>query len=306
MSTPAIETVDLTHHYGGRRGIEGLDLTVERGEVFGFLGPNGAGKTTTIRLLLDLIRPSRGSARVLGRDCRRDGVAVRRLVGYLPGEYRFYEDMTGADLLGYLGGLGGEFDPAAMRGLADRLGAELGRPIRELSHGNKQKLAIVQAFMHDAPLLILDEPTTGLDPLVQQEFFAMIEEVRAAGRTVLLSSHNLGEVERVCDRLASVRDGKLIAVEDMAALRRRAVRVVTIVCATPPTPGAFAALSDLEHLAIDGVTIHATVRGSLGGLLAAAMPHGVVDILSREPSLEEFFLALYGRQLAAAEGHDAR
>ena len=343
---PAIETRDLTRWYGRHRGIEALDLVVQPGEVFGFLGPNGAGKTTTIRLLLDLIRPTRGAARVLGFDCHRQSVQVRRRVGYLPGEFRFYEDLTGRQLLTFLGGLGGRgglgglgrrgfpgdrggagrasgdgaadslADGAADRladgtadrlahRLAHRLGADLTRPIRTLSHGNKQKLAIVQAFMHRAPLLILDEPTTGLDPLVQQEFFALVDEARADGRTVLLSSHNLAEVERVCDRFASVRDGELIAVEDMATRRQRAVRLVTLVCARPLDRAAFAHLPGLDHLTVQGTTLQATVHGTVGDLLAAAAPYEVVDVLSREPSLEEFFLALYGASEAPGHGVEA-
>jgi ABC-2 type transport system ATP-binding protein len=302
MTAPAIQTRDLTRYYGRHRGIEALDLSVATGEVFGFLGPNGAGKTTTIRLLLDLIRPTRGQARVFGYDCRRDGLAVRRQVGYLPGEYRLYEDLDGRRLLTYLGQLGGRRDLEAAWRLAERLGADLDRPIRSLSHGNKQKLAIVQALMGEAPLLILDEPTTGLDPLVQQEFYALIEEARLAGRTVLLSSHNLAEVERTCDRIASVRDGRLVAVEEMAALRRRAVRIVTITCARPPEPSAFTGLPGIDELALDDCTLHATVEGSLPALLAAAAPFEVQDVLSREPNLEEFFLTLYGTR----EGDRAR
>jgi ABC-2 type transport system ATP-binding protein len=296
MLSPAIQTTDLTRFYGRHRGIEGLDLTVARGEVFGFLGPNGAGKTTTIRLLLDLIRPTRGSASVLGLDCRRQSLAVRRQVGYLPGEYRLYENLDGARLLSYLGNLGGRVDPAVVTRLTARLGADLRRPIRKLSHGNKQKLVIVQAFMHEAPVLILDEPTTGLDPLIQQEFFGLVDEARAAGRTVLLSSHNLSEVERICDRIASVRDGRLVAVEDMASLRARAVRLVTVVCARPVDPGVLAGLAGVADLVVEGTRLRATVRGVLQPLLAALAPFEIVDILSREPSLEEFFLTLYGKE----------
>jgi len=303
MSTKpaAIETRDLTRYYGGQRGIEALELEVRPGEVFGFLGPNGAGKTTTIRLLLDLIRPSRGSARILGLDCQRRSLDVRRRVGYLPGEYRFYEQLDGRRMLDYLGHLGGSVDPAVVASLAGRLGADLTRPIGTLSHGNKQKLAIVQAFMHEAPLLILDEPTTGLDPLVQQEFFALVTEARAAGRTVLFSSHNLGEVERVCDRFASLRDGRLVGVEDLAGLRRRALRQVTLTCARPLERAAFVGLPGVEELQVEGSILRGTVRGSFQALLAAAAPFEVVDILSREPSLEEFFLALYGDSGSEAE-----
>ena len=300
---PAIETIGLTKFYGHTRGIEAIDLTVRQGEVFGFLGPNGAGKTTTIRLLLDLIRPTCGQARILGLDCRRRSVEVRRQVGYLPGEYRLYENLNGRQLLGYLGRLGGGSDPeVAASTLAARLGADLQRPIRALSHGNKQKLAIVQAFMQEAPLLILDEPTTGLDPLVQQEFFALVGEVRAAGRTVLLSSHNLTEVERVCDRVASVRDGRLVAVEEMANLRGRELRLVTLTCARPLAATAFSEVPGLSDMVVDGVELHCTMHGPLGPLLAAAAPFEIVDILSREPSLEEFFLALYGERRSSDAG----
>ncbi len=302
MTAPAIETRDLTRFYGKHRGVEALDLTVHGGEVFGFLGPNGAGKSTTIRLLLDLIRPTRGTARVLGLDCQGQGLEVRRLVGYLPGEYRFYENLDGRRMLEYLGHVGGQVDPAVVASLAERLGADLQRPIRTLSHGNKQKLAIVQAFMHETPLLILDEPTTGLDPLVQQAFFALVEEARAAGRTVLLSSHNLGEVERVCDRFASVRQGRLVGVETMADLRDRAVRLVSLTAGRPLDAGVFAALPGIDDLVVDGLTLHCTVQGPLQPLLAAAAPYEVVDILSREPNLEEFFLALYGQREVRHEG----
>lgn len=292
----AIETAGLTKFYGRRRGVEDLDLAVRQGEIFGFLGPNGAGKTTTIRLLLDLIRPTRGRAAVLGRDCRRDGIRVRRQVGYLPGEYTLYPGLTGRQLLAYLDALrGGGGLPHADR-LAARLGADLDHPVRALSHGSRQKVALVQAFMHDAPLLILDEPTTGLDPLVQQEFFALLHEARAAGRTVFLSSHNLSEVERVCDRVASVREGRLAAVEEMAALRRRAVRLVELTCARPLDAALFARLPGVRDVRVEGPILRCTAQGPLGALIAAAAPHGIVDILSREPSLEEFFLALYGER----------
>ena len=205
-------------------------------------------------------------------------------------------------MLDYLGDLGGRVEAAVVARLAGRLGADLDRPIRTLSHGNKQKLAIVQAFMHEAPLLILDEPTTGLDPLVQQEFFALVDEARDAGRTVLLSSHNLSEVERVCDRVASVRDGRLVAVETMADLRARALRLVTLTCARSLDPTSSPRLPGLDDLAVVGPTLRCTVQGPLQPLLAAAAPYEIVDILSREPSLEEFFLALYGERKARHEG----
>jgi ABC-2 type transport system ATP-binding protein len=296
VDQPAIETIHLTKFYGRQRGIEDLNLTVRQGEVFGFLGPNGAGKTTTIRLLLDLIRPTAGRARIRGLDCRRDGIRVRRQVGYLPGEYRLYENLNGRQLLAYLDGLHGGPEPASLHALAARFGADLDRPIRTLSHGNKQKLALIQAFMHQAPILILDEPTTGLDPLIQQEFFGLLGEARAAGRTVFLSSHNLTEVERVCDRVASVREGRLAAIDEITALRGRALRIVKLTCARPPEQNVFERVRGVSDLRIDGAILECSIQGNLGPLVAAAAPYEIVDILSREPSLEEFFLALYGEK----------
>lgn len=294
MDSPAIETSALTKVYGTQRGIEDVDLTVAVGEVFGFLGPNGSGKTTTIRLLLDLLRPTRGAARVLGLNCRLESRRVRRMIGYVPGEYRLYENLSGRQLLGYLGGLGNEINWAYTQQLAERLGSDLDRSIRSLSHGNKQKLAIILAFMHQAPLLILDEPTTGLDPLVQQAFFALIAEARAEGRTVFLSSHNLTEVEKVCDRVASIRAGRLIAVDEVATIRRDALRVVELTCRRPLGSAVFDTLEGVSDRKIEGTILRCTMRGSLGPLIACAAPFEIMDLLSREPSLEEYFLARYG------------
>src|SRR5262245_60272167 len=209
----AIGAERLTKFYGEARGILELDLEVREGEIFGFLGPNGAGKTTTIRMLLNLIRPSSGRAAVLGLDTRREAVAIRRRIGYLPGDLRLYERLTGRELLEYFGhlrGLGGLGDGPA---LADRLDVQIDRPVQELSRGNRQKVGLLQAFMHRPDLLILDEPTSGLDPLIQQVFYDLVREATAEGRTVFLSSHNLAEVQHVADRVALVKEGKLVLVE---------------------------------------------------------------------------------------------
>ncbi|MBU0740833.1 ABC transporter ATP-binding protein [bacterium] len=296
MNEPAIICRDLTRYYGPVRGIEGLDLRIERGEIFGFLGPNGAGKTTTIRLLLDLIRPTRGTASILGRDCRDESIATRRAVGYLPGEFNLYENLTGAQLMTYLASLRGGVDEALLRSLAERLGSDLTRPIGDLSHGNKQKLALLQAFAPRPELLILDEPTSGLDPLVRQVFHDLVREVRAEGRTVFLSSHDLSEVEKTCDRIASVGDGRLIAVEEVSALQERALRLVRLECAREPDAAVFAVLPDVDEVEAAGRWLQCRVRGPLGPLLAAASPFEVIDVISRKPSLEEFFLTLYGRE----------
>ncbi len=296
MADTAIVSQDLTKFYGTIRGIEGLDLQIEQGEVFGFLGPNGAGKTTTIRLLLDLIRPTRGRAAILGRDCHHESLAVRRSVGYLPGEFNLYENLTGRQLLTYLGSLRGGIDFTFVDTLVERLGAAYDRPLSSLSHGNKQKLALIQAFAPQPEVLILDEPTNGLDPLVRQEFHALLGEARDQGRTVFLSSHDLTEVEKTCDRIASVRDGRLIAVENVSALRDDAMRIVHLECARELPLAPFTALPSVDELQIDGHHLHCRVRGPLGPLLAAAADFEILDVLSREPHLEEFFLALYGKQ----------
>ncbi len=296
-TAPAVFCRGLTKYYGPTRGIEDLDLEIPRGEVFGFLGPNGAGKTTTLRLLLDLIRPTRGEARILGRDCRADSPGCRRDVGYQPGEFSLYENLTGAQMMTYLSRLRGDVDPRAVRDDAERLGAVLDRPIGALSHGNKQKLALLQAFAPRPELLILDEPTNGLDPLVRQVFHEMVREVRDAGRTVFLSSHDLSEVEKTCDRIATVRDGRLVAVEVMAELKARALRLVRLDCALAPDARAFAGLDGVDGVEVDGGRLHCRVQGPLGPLLAAAAPYEVIDVFSRKPDLEEFFLAQYGREV---------
>ena len=228
MSEHAVMTEALTKVYGRRRGLDGLNLEVRTGEVFGFLGPNGAGKTTTIRILLDLIRPTSGSARVLGQEPRAGGHRLRRRLGYLPGDFVVAGGQTGLELLTFLGTLRGGVTPARVRALAERLDLDLRAPIRKLSKGNRQKVGLIQAFMHEPDLLILDEPTSGLDPLLQQTFLAMVAEARSAGQTVFMSSHVLAEVQQSADRIGIIRDGRMIAVERIETLRVRAVRRVEI------------------------------------------------------------------------------
>jgi ABC-2 type transport system ATP-binding protein len=300
----AIRTEGLTKYYGrGRRrsrGLEGLDLTVRPGEVFGFLGPNGAGKTTTIRLLLDLIRPTGGRAEVLGMDTRTRSVDVRRLVGYVPGELGLYENLTGRELLAYLANLRGRADQSYVEELAGRLGLDLSRHVHDLSKGNKQKLGLVQAFMHRPELLVLDEPTGGLDPLVQQEFHRLVADHTAAGGTVFLSSHMLSEVEHLAHRVAIVRDGRLAVVEEVAALKARALRRLELDFARPVPPGAFAGLPGVRELAVDGAVLHCAVEGSVDAVVKAAARFEVLNVVSHEPDLEEIFLAYYRKDASDA------
>jgi ABC-2 type transport system ATP-binding protein len=299
-SASAIETERLSKRYPGDRGILGLDLAVEYGEVFGFLGPNGAGKTTTIRLLLDLIRPTAGGAQVLGRDTRRDSLAIRRRVGYLPGELSLYGRLTGQETLRYFASLRGGVDWSYVGELGERLDCDLTRRNAELSSGNRRKLGLVQALMHRPELLILDEPTGGLDPLVQHEFHDLMTEARAAGQSVFLSSHVLPEVQRVCDRVAFIREARLIAVESVDDLVRRAVREVEVTFAGEVPAARFAIVPGVTVLGQAGADLRLTVAGSMDPLVKALAAYGVVSLTSREPDLEDVFLTYYGEAGADA------
>ncbi|HWH00761.1 MAG TPA: ABC transporter ATP-binding protein [Pilimelia sp.] len=289
----AVRAEDLTKFYGHQRGIEGLTLEVRSGEVLGFLGPNGAGKTTTIRLLLDFLRPTRGRATILGLDPRRDKAALHRQIGYLPGELTFPGRESAADLLRFFAAARGGVAWRTVTDLAARLDLDLSRRVRTMSKGNRQKVGLVQAFMHRPALLVLDEPTSGLDPLMQQEFLAMVREARAGGQTVFMSSHVLAEVQQTADRVAIVRDGRLAAVERVESLGRRAVRSVEIHFADPVPAEEFVGLPGVTGVAVSGPVLTCTVDGRLSPLIRAAARHEVVDLLSAEPDLEETFLSFY-------------
>ena len=304
-----IDAAGLTKYYGKQPGIIDLDLEVAEGEVFGFLGPNGAGKTTTIRLLLDLLRPTRGGARVLGLDTQRDGVEMRRRVGYVPGELALYGRLTGEENLRYFAALRGGVDWDWVRELAERFGADLSRRVGSLSTGNKRKVALLQAFMHRPAVLILDEPTSGLDPLMQHEFYALLNESREAGQTVLLSSHLLPEVEEVCGRAAFVREGRLIAVERMGAIGERAVHEVEVEFGGPapgwaePAPGLapeFAALPGVSDVAASGRRLRFKVSGRFDPVVKHLARYEVVSLKSAEPDLEDVFMTYYGAAADAA------
>ena len=290
---PVIEARALSKAYGAHRGIDALEFTVEPGEIFGLLGPNGAGKTTTIRLLLDLIRPTSGSVSVLGADVRSDP-SIRHRIGYLPGDLRLYERLSGRAQLTYFAGLRGVKHLGRADELAERFDVELDRPQKTLSKGNRQKIGIVQAFMHDPELLILDEPTSGLDPLVQQTFHELLDETRAAGRTVLISSHVMPEVQRVADRVALLRDGRLVLEDTVEALRSHAVARVEATFAELPAPDAFAGLAGVRELERHGSTVVFAVQGEPDGLVKALATQHVTALESREADLEDVFLALYG------------
>jgi ABC-2 type transport system ATP-binding protein len=290
---PAIATSGLSKDFGSGRGLFGLDLEVRDGEVFGFLGPNGAGKSTTMRLLLDLIRPTSGSAQMLGLDTVNDSLEIRRRVGFLPGDFALYPKLTGRAMLNYLAELRGGVDPHVRDSLVERFGADIDRPIRNLSTGNRQKIGLVQAFMHEPELLILDEPIAGLDPLVQQSFHALLGEVSAEGRTVFLSSHTLSEVERVTHRLAILRQGRLVVVDSLENLRKVAVQRLEIEFGEPIDVAEFRALPGVTEVHAEGSTVTVGFEGSADAVVKAAAKHEVRAIRPREEDLEDIFLQYY-------------
>ena len=295
MTEYAIETHGLSVYYGRHRGILDVDLCVEQGEVFGFLGPNGAGKTTTQRVLMDIIRPTAGEARVFGLDCQKDGVAIRGQVGYLPGELAFYDSMKARRFFRMYASLQkGNSDPGYWQTLSDRLELDTSRKIGQLSRGNKQKLGVVTAFMSKPDLLILDEPTTGLDPLVQQTVMELLREANRAGATVFFSSHILPEVQAVCDRVGIIRDGQLVATERVEDLMTQHFKRVRFCFATTPPDDAFMR-EGVTVMARDGQAITLEIRQDLDEVMAAAAALGITDIETIPVSLEEIFLAYYGK-----------
>ena len=292
--TAVIELDHLTKRYGSSRGIEDVSMTVERGEVFGFLGPNGAGKTTTIRTLFDLLHPTSGSARVFGLDSRRGRRAIHARLGNLPGDFAYEPKLRGRDLLHFLADIRGVDGLGRAAELAERFHADLDRPLGELSRGNRQKIGLVQAAFHEPELLVLDEPTGGLDPLMQEAFLTFVAEERERGRTVFLSSHELDEVERVCDRVGIIRDGRLIAVENVEEITSRAYRHVTLAFAERVDPDEFRRLPGVVDLVPNGRTVAFKATGDLDPVIKTAAKHTLTDIELVHPTLEEVFLTYYG------------
>jgi ABC-2 type transport system ATP-binding protein len=303
--TTVIQTELLSKSYGAHRGIADVDLAVEQGEVFGFLGPNGAGKTTTIRTLLDLIRPTSGRAWLFGIDTTVDPVAIHRRIGYLPGEFALYDRLTGRQTLEYFANLRGGIDRAYQAALIDRFDLDPTRRFREYSKGNKQKVGLVAALQHRPDLLLLDEPTSGLDPLVQQTFLAVVREAAGEGRTVFLSSHVLSEVERSCDRVAIIRDGRIVRLDRVDALRDLAAHHVELRFASPVPGAVFASLPGVTDVTSEDHVLRMYVAGGIAPVVQAAARYQIEDFVSREPSLEETFLAEYSSQGTRA-ADDAR
>jgi ABC-2 type transport system ATP-binding protein len=287
---PAIVCAGLTKDYGQGRGVFDLDLEIRRGEIFGLIGPNGAGKTTMIRLLMDLIRPDRGAATLLGLAARSDSLAIKRRVGYLPGELPQFPGVSAGQVIGLLARLRGGVDPDRLRLLAERLDLDLGRKFSDLSHGNKQKVGLIQAFMHEPELLILDEPTLGLDPLMQREFRRLVQESVDAGGTVLLSSHVLAEVELVCDRIGLIRGGRMLRAGSLTELRTARRHQIDAVIGGRRDVAELAAIHGVTDAQVVGDRVSCTVVGPVGALLAWLSAGDVLELDSRELSLEEVFL----------------
>lgn len=292
-SEPVVAIEGLVKHYGSNEAVRGIDLVVMKGEVFGFLGPNGAGKSTTIRCLLGLLRPTAGNISAFGLDATRNGVAVRGRLAYVPGELRLPERITGDRLVSTIGRMRGGFDSGRRDELAERLQVDLARPVGELSTGNRRKLALLVAFVADPELLVLDEPTNGLDPLMQREFLALVREAKDRGVTTFLSSHLLSEVQRAADRVAVLRRGKVIAAGTVDELRGQARQHLEIWFNDEPPIGALSNLSDLHNLAVEGRRVTATLSGSIQPLLGVLARESVASMLVEEPDLEEAFLDLY-------------
>jgi ABC-2 type transport system ATP-binding protein len=288
----AIRTTALTKRFGQTLALDGLELAVEEGEVFGYLGPNGAGKSTTIGLLLGLLRPTSGSAEILGLDVLRDAPALHRRVAYVPSEANLWPSLTGAEVLRFLAELHGSVDASYRDELAKRFDLDPDKKVRAYSHGNRQKVVLIAALASRAEVLLLDEPTTGLDPLMEQVFRECVREAAGRGQTVLLSSHILSEVEAVCDRVAMLRAGRIIETGSLDVLRGLAALHVHAELDGPPPD--VSRLDGVGRVQVDGHTLDCDVSGSMEPLLQALVAVGVHHMTTREPSLEELFMSHYG------------
>ena len=295
---PIIETDKLSKSYGPFRGIVDVDLTVNEGEIFGFLGPNGAGKTTTIRILLDLIRPTSGSAHVFGIESSADPVAIHRRVGYLPGEWNLYDRLSGAETITILRQPPRWRRPSLRRPARPAARSRPVAPLSRILRGNKQKVGLIFALQHRPELLILDEPTAGLDPLVQQVFNELLFEARSEGRTIFLSSHIISEVERTCDRVAIIREGRIVRLDTVEGVRALAAHEVELPFAAPVPAAAFAALDGVSNVVEEGRNLRMLVTGPIATVVQLAAQYEVIDLVSREPSLEEVFLSEYATRRA--------
>lgn len=292
-----IETRSLTKYYGKSRGIIDVSLKINKGEVFGFLGPNGAGKSTTIRTILDYIRPTSGSSLVNGMDPVKEGAKVRRSVGYLPSDFGTYHNMTAEAYLRTLLTMMEYKGKDRIREIAERFQLDLKRRIKDFSRGNRQKVGIVSAFMHSPDLIIMDEPTSGLDPLMQQEFYKLVLEEKAAGRTVFLSSHILAEVEAICDRVGIIKEGKVIVVEEMRKFKEKTGKMMQVKFDEIVPPSVFKKIPGVTHVELVGEKeLKITIANNVDGVIKILAKHKVVDLDYEDMSLESLFLKYYEKE----------
>jgi ABC-2 type transport system ATP-binding protein len=289
-----IQTEKLTKSYGKARGIKDINLSITKGEVFGFLGPNGSGKTTTIRILLDFIRASSGRARLFGMDAHADSTQIKSRIGYLPGEYGMYKEMRADKYLQFLGSLRSDKKPPLKDRLIDIFGLDISRRIKSFSHGTKQKLALIQAFMHDPELLILDEPTNGLDPLIQQRFYELILELKKRGKTIFFSSHILSEVERICDRVAILKEGKLVALHEISDLKKFRLQTIEVTFKQAPDESIFR-VEGVRKIEKKASTVSLWVDANINGILRVISQYPIDNITCRDARLEDIFLEYYSQ-----------
>ena len=289
-----IEIIGLTKDYGDHKGIFDLTFTVEEGEVFGYLGPNGAGKTTTIRHLMGFLNPDKGSSKILGLDCRSERAEIMKHLGYLPGEIAFFDGMSGMEFLNFMAEMRGLTDVSLRDKLVDLFELDTKGKIRKMSKGMKQKLGIVCAFMHDPRVLILDEPTSGLDPLMQKTFANLILEEKSKGKTILMSSHSFEEVERTCDRVGIIRQGELVAIEDMHDLKQKRRRIYLLDFDNPDSAAKFADSSGFDIIEVNENTVKLSILGNVTELIKALHELTVLDLNTETSSLEDIFMHYYG------------
>ncbi len=287
-----VHTTNLTKFYGKIKGIEDVDITVNQGEIFGFLGPNGAGKTTTIRLLLNLITPTRGKAEIFGLDTQKDSLAIKSRIGYIPGDLSLYDSFSGKDFLEFISSLRTK-ESLMTQTLCERFHVTLDRKIKGYSKGMKQKIGIVQAFMHDPELVIMDEPTLGLDPLMQKEFYTFLKEEKQKGKTFFMSSHILGEIEKVCDRVGIIKNGSIAAVENVENLKKKSGKHMEVTFATPVTEKDLS-IPEISSISIEGTTAHLRVMGNMDTVIKHLSHFEITDLVSRELSIEDIFMHYYG------------
>jgi ABC-2 type transport system ATP-binding protein len=287
-----IQTTNLTKFYGKNRGIENVSITVNKGDIFGFLGPNGAGKSTTIRTIMDFIRPTGGSASIFGMDCHRDSVAIRKRIGYIPGDFGLYGHMTGWKFLEYFGKVRGGYDAEAASDLAKKMDIKLDRRMKEYSRGMRQKVAIIQAFMNNPDLIIMDEPTNGLDPLVHQNFMDMLRENADRGTTIFMSSHVLSEVEKSCNRVAIIKEGGIVAEEQVEALRQKSGKILEVKFKEAPTREIFY-LPGISNVTRSNGTYRMNVTGNMEEILKEISAYKLADISIHQMTLEDIFMHYY-------------